>query len=225
MGTCLVLMLTGCFSPMREASGWKVARESAPVAPTIARAMGFHYGPVVAHRIRQWQALMENAASHSEADNLRRVNDFFNGARFVDDAVSWGENDYWATPLEFLVRDAGDCEDFATAKYFTLQKMGVAPAKLRLVYSTFRDTGQAHMVLAYYPDQSGDPLVLDNINRRIRPGSERSDLVPIFSFNGDSLWLARRDSRPLRAGSPGSLQRWSHWQKRSRQQFLASGES
>ena len=151
---------------------------------------------------------MREKRTAPERDQLVAVNDFFNGARFVDDRDLWQVADYWATPDEFLLRDAGDCEDFAIAKYFTLKAMGVAPHKLRITYVKVESLQQAHMVLAYYPDPRSEPLILDNLNRHILPASERPDLRPIYSFNAESLWLARSRHEQQRAGHPGQLQRW-----------------
>ncbi|MDM8349520.1 transglutaminase-like cysteine peptidase [Pseudomonas sp. sp1636] len=46
----------------------------------------------------------------------------------------WGERDYWATPIEALVKGAADCEDYSLAKYFSLRQLGVPTGKLRLTY-------------------------------------------------------------------------------------------
>ena len=86
--------------------------------------------------------------------------------------------------------------------------MGVAPHKLRITYVKVESLQQAHMVLAYYPDPRSEPLILDNLNRHILPASERPDLRPIYSFNAESLWLARSRHEQQRAGHPGQLQRW-----------------
>ena len=161
-----------------------------------------------AYRLQHWRQLMREKRTAPERDQLVAVNDFFNGARFVDDRDLWQVADYWATPDEFLLRDAGDCEDFAIAKYFTLKAMGVAPHKLRITYVKVESLQQAHMVLAYYPDPRSEPLILDNLNRHILPASERPDLRPIYSFNAESLWLARSRHEQQRAGHPGQLQRW-----------------
>ncbi|MFZ5654826.1 MAG: transglutaminase-like cysteine peptidase [Pseudomonadota bacterium] len=160
------------------------------------------------NRLERWHQLMREGRNLDERAQLEAVNEFFNGARFVDDADLWLESDYWATPDEFLARDAGDCEDFAIAKYITLKAMGMAPEKLRITYVKVATLQQAHMVLAYYPDPRAEPLILDNLNRRIKPAGERRDLRPIYSFNADSLWLARSRHEQQLAGHPGQLQRW-----------------
>lgn len=176
-----------------------------PVDPASAEASWANTGD---RRLQQWRALMSDKRTAPEREQLIAVNDFFNGARFVDDRELWQVADYWATPDEFLLRDAGDCEDFAIAKYFTLKAMGVAPDKLRITYVKVESLQQAHMVLAYYPEPQSEPLILDNLNRHILPATERPDLRPIYSFNAESLWLARSRHEQQRAGHPGQLQRW-----------------
>jgi hypothetical protein len=65
------------------------------------------------------------------------------------------------------------------------------------------------MVLAYFPAPDVEPLVLDNINKSIRPASTRTDLVPVYSFNGSGLWLAKDQSG--RGQSVGGSDRIGHW--------------
>jgi predicted transglutaminase-like cysteine proteinase len=142
--------------------------------------------------------LIERGAGFTERAKLESVNRFFNArVLFRDDIEVWGKTDYWASPLELLGRGAGDCEDFAIAKYLTLVALGVPVAKLRLVYVRARIGGlggvsQAHMVLAYYPTADADPLVADNLIEDMRPASRRSDLTPVFSFNSEGLWQGAR---------------------------------
>ena len=178
------------------------------------------YGSDAEHRIREWQDLIHNSTRLSERQKLERVNDFFNGARFTDDIKLWRQEDYWATPLEFLLEDAGDCEDFSIAKYFTLRAMGVDNARLRITYVKALDLNQAHMVLAYYPESSSTPVILDNINKRIKPAHERSDLQPVYSFNADDLWLARSRNEQLIAGKSRQLGRWRKLNQRMVQELL-----
>ena len=126
------------------------------------------------------------------AAQLRAVNDFYNQRiAFDTDAKVWGRVDYWASPLELLDKDEGDCEDYAIAKYFTLRLLGMPAASLRLVYVRARlDEGvvQPHVVLAYLPQGGGEALILDNLLDAVTPISLRADLSPVFSFNSDALW-------------------------------------
>ncbi|WP_197479414.1 transglutaminase-like cysteine peptidase, partial [Oleiphilus sp. HI0132] len=81
----------------------------------------------------------------------------------------------WATPLEFLATNAGDCEDFSIAKYFTLREMGIPDDMIKITYVKALELNQAHMVLAYYPTPDAEPLILDNLINEIKPAGQRTD--------------------------------------------------
>lgn len=168
------------------------------------------YGPQAANRLREWQALVDNNQHLSEMEKLKLVNDFFNQVRFIDDIIHWKKKDYWATPVELLATDAGDCEDYSIAKYFTLKALGVPESKLYITYVKAIRLRQAHMVLTYFETPRSIPLVLDNINKRILKATKRTDLVPVYSFNGDGLWLARQrgKGRSVKGGT-SKLTKWN----------------
>lgn len=170
------------------------------------------YGPLGAGkaRIDDWQALLERLPTLDEPAQLEAVNRFFNASlRFRDDIEIWHQNDYWATPVEALRIGAGDCEDFAIAKYFTLREAGVASEKLRITYVKALRLNQAHMVLTYYATPEAMPLVLDNLINVIRPASERSDLLPVYAFNAEGMWLAGKGG----GKQVGDAKRLSRWQE------------
>ena len=155
-----------------------------------------------------WEDLIRQDKSSSDLEKLERVNRFFNRMEFVDDIRHWGEKDYWATPIEFISSQGGDCEDFTIAKYFTLKAMGVDEGKLNLTYVKAMQYNMHHMVMTYYSKPGAVPLVLDNLVDPIKPASERTDLMPIFSFNGTGLWLAKQRGRGKLAGSSSRVKRW-----------------
>lgn len=165
-------------------------------------------------RVQNWQQLLNDSHALPIDEKLYRVNNFFNQLDFVDDIDHWDQDDYWATPVEFLATHGGDCEDFVIAKFFSLKELGVPAEKLRLMYVTATRIRQAHMVLAYYEEPNSVPLVLDNINRRILPASRRRDLLPIYSFNGDGLWLAKEQGRGQKVQQGGNNNLWNDLNKR-----------
>lgn len=169
------------------------------------------YGPKAAARTETWRELINRGQQQrwSENQSLQEVNDFFNRLLFIDDKKLWGKNDYWAIPLEFLGAAGGDCEDYSIAKYFSLRELGIREEKLRMVYVKALKYQQFHMVVAYYPTPSSVPLILDNIDGDIKPATRRPDLVPIFSFNGTSLWLMKERGQGQLAGSSSRLKLWS----------------
>jgi predicted transglutaminase-like cysteine proteinase len=163
---------------------------------------------VIVRMLREWQNLILYNTSISDIDKLKKVNQFFNQLEFVNDIDNWGEDDYWATPVEFIVCQGGDCEDFSIAKYFTLDAMGVPEEKLSITYVKDLKYNAHHMVLTYYSRLGAEPLILDNNVDIVKPASERSDLIPIYSFNGTSLWLDEQRGRGKLAGSSYRLKRW-----------------
>lgn len=168
-------------------------------------------GPRVAEQAQALAQQIERSGTQDELQRLRDINDFFNRRlAFREDALTWGVPDYWATPLESLEKRAGDCEDYAIAKYFSLAATGVPTARLRMVYVRARLQGQslAHMVLAYYPQPGTEPLILDNLRPEVLPASQRPDLTPVFSFNTEGLW---QGSGQVTAGDP--MARLSLWRE------------
>ena len=170
------------------------------------------FGPIAKNRLTGWRGILITPKNKSlaEREKLELVNDFMNQTEFVSDLQHWGKEDYWATPIEFLSTMGGDCEDFSIAKYFTLRALGVPADKLRITYvKELVIYNEAHMVLAYFPTPDAEPLILDNINRSIRPASTRTDLLPVYSFNGSGLWLAKEQTG--RGQSVGGSDRIGHW--------------
>lgn len=176
------------------------------------------YGDAAGQRIADWEALIQKGRGLKDPEKLTLANRFFNAKiLFIDDIVHWQQADYWATPVEFLATGAGDCEDFAIAKYFTLKEMGVDENKMRITYVKAYKLNQAHMVLTYFTHPKSVPLVLDNLVDDIQPASKRRDLIPVYSFNGDGLWLAKTQGAGKRLGNAGRLNLWQDLRQRMQQ--------
>ncbi len=185
------------------------------IAQEVLRKIEAQYGSSASARIEQWQHTIQQSATLSDMDKLTVVNDFFNRSiEFVSDSRLWNMNDYWATPLEFLAQGAGDCEDYAIAKYFTLKEMGLSEEKMRITYVKAIELNQAHMVLTYFDTPKSVPLVLDNLITEIKPASEREDLMPVYSFNGSGLWLAKAKGTGQRVGGSERLSLWQDLMQR-----------
>ena len=152
------------------------------------------FGQDARERLLGWQGFVKEHGTEAQAERetamLALVNRYFNRARFVSDIEHWGVDDYWATPAELIASDGGDCEDYAIAKYFALKELGIPKARLRITYVRSLLLKQAHMVLAYYPTPQADPLILDNLEDQIRPGSQRLDLIAVYSFNDEDALIA-----------------------------------
>jgi len=175
-------------------AGLALALEAEFAAQMVAWAKT-KYGAAAGERVQRWVGLSKSEVNAAELDKLQNVNLFFNAVPSVTDQQHWRKTDYWATPLELLASNGGDCEDFAIAKYFTLRELGVPDERLKITYVKARlaNGGQsiAHMVLTYYPTPDAEPLVLDNLVSAIKPARERPDLTPLYSFNAGGLWAAK----------------------------------
>lgn len=161
-------------------------------------------------RIAAWEHLIANNQHIPEDRKLVVVNDFVNRFIFVDDIDFWKQEDYWATPLETVRAGGGDCEDFVIAKYFTLKYLNVPEERMRMTYVKAQRINKAHMVLSYYLNPDSEPLVLDNLDPAIKPASQRGDLLPVYSFNAEGLWLAKKQSDGTDAyvSDPGRISLW-----------------
>lgn len=197
----LILLLAGCGSAPKS-----------PVESGISSA--------TEQRVVSWRQLIDRGRGWSDQRQLEAANDFINQNQFVDDIIHWGKEDYWATPLQTIVTEGGDCEDFAVAKYFTLTEMGMSADKLRLTYVKALTLNQAHMVVSYYPTQDATPLVLDNLDPVIRPASQRDDLLPVYSFNAEGLWLNKQQN----AEYVDDSSRLSLWQQLLRSMDAEAGD-
>lgn len=175
----------------------------------IVSSLEGHYGPRAGKRATAWFKVLEQSQVLDEQQKLLKVNNFFNLFRFIDDIKLWGTSNYWATPMEFIGVNGGDCEDFSIAKYFTLLQLGVPEDKLRITMVKATTLNQYHMVLAYYETPSSIPIILDNLDRQIKPATQRKDLLPVYSFNGKQLWLNKEKGRGVLAGSSTRLEKWN----------------
>jgi predicted transglutaminase-like cysteine proteinase len=177
------------------------------VSARLISAYVAKFGAPAQGRLEAWKKFSADLKDKTlqETERLVVINRYLNRIRFIGDERHWGLADYWATPAESVASDGGDCEDFSIAKYFLLKELGVPVAKLRLVYVKSVKLNQAHMVVAYYSSPNADPLVLDNLEDTVRPASQRSDLIPVYSFNDEEVWVEAKG----KIGSPRQIRNWS----------------
>jgi len=171
--------------------GTALSQGDFPVDSDILKNFENRWGKEAATRLNAWGDLIRSGKNASDRDKLEKVNAFMNNTMaYAEDIDVWGVDDYWATPQEFIGKGRGDCEDYAIAKYFTLKVMGVAERKLNIAYVKALQLNRTHMVVTYTNLPGDEPLILDNLIDKIKPASERTDLMPIFTFNGTELWMA-----------------------------------
>lgn len=160
--------------------GQGVAAPHAPAQPMPAQ--GYY---------RLWEGLLKDLRFREESAQVQAVNRFVNSLRRKSDREVWGQEDYWASPEEFMSRAAGDCEDFVIAKYVGLRRLGVPDSRIKLVHSHVynRETQQIepHMVLVY-TDKQQQKWVLDNMRAEVLSIRQRGDLAFNYAFNNEGLW-------------------------------------
>lgn len=179
------------------------------------------YGENTARVIQALEITMVGLKSATDQEKLKEINKFFNDEilYFDEDIKIWGKTDYWATPLESLGKQRGDCEDYSIAKYLFLKNL-IPNERLKLTYVRAQLGGpngkifQAHMVLSYYATPTSEPLILDNLISEIRPASRRPDLRPIFSFNDEGLWVG--NDNDSKGDASQHLSRWRDLLARAR---------
>jgi predicted transglutaminase-like cysteine proteinase len=180
-----------------------------PFAPDpLLEKVDAKYGKFAKNRFIFMNKTLDSLRDADDMQKLKGVNDFFNGVRYASDMKVYKQKDYWATPWEFLGKDKGDCEDYVIAKYFALKNLGVDPKKLYFSYVKSRRFKQPHMVLTYFETPKSEPLVLDNNNFKIFPASKRPDLIPIYNFNGDSLYLAKQKGLGSKVKKKKTHKKW-----------------
>jgi predicted transglutaminase-like cysteine proteinase len=171
------------------------------VTPGLVQNLVNRFGPPARERIAAWVAFARSrkdtaagaAAGAWSADRLQDVNTYLNQVPWLSDQEHWSAADYWATPAETVGSHGADCEDYAIAKYFLLKELGVPIYRLRITYVRAVRLNEPHMVLAYYARTDAEPLILDNLDNRVRPASARSDLIPVYSFNDEDVVLDRNN--------------------------------
>jgi len=166
------------------------------------------YGQAAKNRIEAWRELIESNQTGTDEEKLKVVNTFFNKVPFVSDWAQWGKEDYWATPVEFLATNGGDCDDYSMSKYFTLRALGIPDSKLKIMYVKALKYNEAHMVVGYYPTPESTPYILDNLIKNILPASKRTDLQPVYSFNGENIWEAKLKGQPAVVGKSSEINLW-----------------
>ncbi|MGL4251203.1 MAG: transglutaminase-like cysteine peptidase [Aeromonas sp.] len=182
--------------------------------PALQARLQEVYGGRAIQRAEAFSRLLSPRAGTSDQQKVELVNNYFNNLTYSEDPKLWGDQDYWANPLEFIGARGGDCEDYSISKYYTLMEMGVEEKKLRLAYVKAVKYNQFHMVTLYFPTPKSDPLVLDNINSRVLPGSKRTDLIPVYSFDAKSIWIMKSRREGTLAGSADRLAQWTSMKTR-----------
>jgi predicted transglutaminase-like cysteine proteinase len=149
----------------------------------------------------QLLAIVDNARARDGRARLGEINRAINLAiRPMSDLAQYGEIDVWSSPLVTFEHGAGDCEDYAIAKFVALRLAGIAPGDLRIVI--MRDTirGEDHAVAAARLD--GRWLTLDNRRMAMIEDAQVRNYRPTFVI--DQTGIMQYVDAPLLAGLAGA---------------------
>jgi predicted transglutaminase-like cysteine proteinase len=113
----------------------------------------------------------------------------------MSDLAQYGQIDVWSSPLVTFAHAAGDCEDYAIAKYVALRLAGLAADDLRLVVLHDTIRGEDHAVAAARLD--GHWLMLDNNRMAMVEDADVRNYRPLFVL--DERGVMRYGEPPLMA--------------------------
>jgi len=147
----------------------------------------------------QFLAIVDNARAREGRARLGEINRAINLAvRPMSDMAQYGQIDVWSSPLVTFATGAGDCEDYAIAKFVALRMAGVPPDDLRIVI--IRDTirGEDHAVAMARLDDHW--LTLDNRRMAMVEDADVRNYRPLFVI--DDRGVMRYDDTPPLASAP-----------------------
>jgi predicted transglutaminase-like cysteine proteinase len=141
--------------------------------------------------MRSLRPVLIRGATLSTEDKLRLANRYINRRHYRNDrdwkttvSVSDRQRNQWRSLLEFLEK-GGDCEDYATAKYFLLRTLDVPANDLRIVVAWDRQARGYHALLAYRAEKGAWLLDTDG---SIKRGMQQRMFRYVFSLNEVGIW-------------------------------------
>jgi predicted transglutaminase-like cysteine proteinase len=144
-------------------------------------------------------AIVDSGRQREGRARLGEINRAINlSIRAVDDMVQYGQADVWSSPLSTFYHGAGDCEDYAIAKYVALRMAGIAADDLRIVVMIDTMRREGHAVTAARLD--GHWLILDNRRTMMVEDMALRNYRPLFVL--DDSGVMKYSDMPLLASAP-----------------------
>jgi predicted transglutaminase-like cysteine proteinase len=146
----------------------------------------------------QLLAIVDSARARDGRARLGEINRAINLAiRPMSDLAQYGQIDVWSSPLVTFASGAGDCEDYAIAKFAALRLAGVSPDDLRIV--VMRDTihGEDHAVAVARLDDHW--LTLDNRRMAMVEDAYVRNYRPLYVIDQHGV-MQYADTPPLASG-------------------------
>lgn len=121
----------------------------------------------------------------TKAQTIYNVDTYINRKiQYRSDEKTWDTKEYWANPIETTKNGSyGDCDDFALAKYFALQQLGIRDNDMRFV--VLMSSGGGHAVLSV--KDGNKTYILDNNLPYPVEDSEINFYDPIYTVNNSEF--------------------------------------
>ena len=133
---------------------------------------------------RKFLGIVADGRARDGRARLGEINRALNLAvRAGDDLALYGATDVWRSPLALLETGAGDCEDYAIAKYIALRASGVASEDLRIVILHDALRHEEHAIAVARLD--GHWLMLDNRRMAMVEDINMTNAQPLFVIDHD----------------------------------------
>jgi predicted transglutaminase-like cysteine proteinase len=134
----------------------------------------------------QFLAIVDGARTLEGRARLGEINRAINlKIKPMSDLALYGAEDVWSPPLATFAIGAGDCEDYAIAKFVALQEAGVSADDLRIVVLRDNIRREDHAVVAARLD--GSWLMLDNRHLLMVEDRQVRDYYPEFVIGHDGV--------------------------------------
>lgn len=150
-------------------------------------------------RQRSYTQMINKAQHLSIPEKIELVNFYINRTRYDRDHPqrlydehgnrTGVQKNHWATLYEFLT-ERGDCEDYASAKYFMLRELGIEAADMRIVVAYEQRPRGYHAVLAIRLDR--DTVWLLESDNVIKKRNHRGYRY-VYAMNEHDVWDHRDD--------------------------------
>ena len=148
----------------------------------------------------QLLAIVDAARAREGRARIGEINRAINLAIHpMSDLAQYGQADVWSSPLVTFAHGAGDCEDYAIAKFVALDLAGISPDDLRIVVVHDTVNGEGHAVAAARLD--GHWLTLDNRRMAMVEDAAARNYRPLFVIDQDSVM--QYVDTPVLANLPG----------------------
>jgi len=133
----------------------------------------------------RFMAIVDAARAESGRARAGLINRAVNLAiRPMRDSAQFGAADVWQSPLMTFANGAGDCEDYAIAKYVALREAGMSADDLKLVIVHDARSREDHAVTAARID--GNWLILDNRKMLLLTDAQTPELKPLIALGGEA---------------------------------------